>query len=115
MRWLLLWLINAAVLLLLSYLLPGVEVDGFLAALAMALVLGLVNAVLRPLLVLLTLPITLLTLGLFVLVINGLLFALAAYLVPGFHVSGLLTGIAGALLYSLFSWAASAVAGIRRD
>ncbi len=115
MRWLLIWLINAAALLLLSYLLPGVEIDSIVTALLVAVVLGLINAVLRPILVLLTLPITLLTLGLFVLVINGLLFYLAAHLVPGFHVSGVGSAIVGALLYSLLSWALNAAVGSRRD
>jgi putative membrane protein len=70
-----------------------------------ALLLGLVNAVLRPILVLLTLPVTILSLGLFLFVINGLMFLLVANLVAGFHVEGLLAGILGALLYSAISWA----------
>ena len=115
MRLLLIWLINAVALLLLPYLFPGVQIDSFFTALWVALVLGLVNAVLRPILVLLTLPITLLTLGLFVLVINGLLFYMVAHMVSGFHVSGLGSGIAGALLYSIFSWALHALIGTRNQ
>jgi putative membrane protein len=114
MSWLLIWLLNAVALLLLSYLLPGVQIDGFFTALWVALLLGLVNAVVRPVLVLLTLPITLLTLGLFLLVINGLLFYLVAHLAAGFHVSSVGTAIVGALLYSLFSWVLHALVGTRR-
>lgn len=115
MNWLAIWLVNAVALLLLSYLLPGVQIDGFFTALWVALVLGLVNTVIRPILLLLTLPITLVTLGLFVLVINGLLFYVAARLVGGFHVSGLGSGIGGALLYSVISWALSALIAPRRE
>ena len=105
MHWLLAWLINAASLLLLTEVLPSVRVDSFVTALWVALLLGLVNAVLRPILVLLTLPVTVLSLGLFLLVINGLMFLLVANLVAGFHVEGLFAGILVALLYSAISWA----------
>ena len=77
------WILNAAALLLVAYLYPGVQVQDFVAALFAALVLGLVNAVIRPLLVILTLPVTLLTLGLFLFVINAFLFWLVAELVKG--------------------------------
>ncbi|MGZ5584512.1 MAG: phage holin family protein [Usitatibacter sp.] len=97
------WLINGAVLLLVAYLYPGVQVHSFLAALAAALVLGLVNAVVRPLLVILTLPVTLLTLGLFLFVINALLFWLVAELVHGFTVSGFWAALVGSILYSVFT------------
>jgi putative membrane protein len=69
-----------------------------------ALVLGLINAVIRPLLLLLTLPVTLLSLGLFIFVINGLMFLLAAWLLDGFVVDGLWAGILGSTLYSVISW-----------
>ena len=105
MRLLALWLINALALLALPYLLPSIHVAGFGTALWVAVLLGLVNAVMRPLLVLLTLPITLLTLGLFILVINGVLFLLVAQLVDGFAVDGLWSGVFGAILYSVVSWA----------
>ena len=78
-------------------------------ALIAALVLGLVNTLIRPVLVLLTLPVTLLTLGLFILVINGLLFWVVAQLITGFHVGGLWSAVGAALLYSLISWALSAL------
>lgn len=114
MRWFLIWVANAAALLLLSYLLPSVQVDSFTTALWVALVLGLVNAVIRPILVLLTLPITLLTLGLFLFVINGLMFYWVAHMVEGFHVGGLGAGILGAILYSLISWLLNALLGTTR-
>ncbi|PJB31011.1 MAG: hypothetical protein CO109_12240 [Deltaproteobacteria bacterium CG_4_9_14_3_um_filter_65_9] len=96
---------NAVAILLISYLLPQVvAVDGVMAALAAAFVLGLVNAVVRPLFVLLTLPVTVVTLGLFLLVINGLLLGLVSYIVPGFHVNGFLGAVVGSILLSVVSW-----------
>jgi putative membrane protein len=95
------WLVNAAALLLVAYLYPGVQVDSFVAALLAALVLGLVNAIVRPLLVVLTLPVTLLTLGLFLFVINALLFWLVAELVQGFAVGGFWAALLGSVLYSI--------------
>jgi len=103
MRILLVWLINALSLLAVPYVLPSVSVDSFYAALITALVLGLVNTLIRPLLVLITLPITILTLGLFTLVINGLLFWFVASFVDGFHVAGFWSAFWGALVYSLVS------------
>jgi len=104
MRLLALWLINALALLALPYLLPSIRIAGFGTALWVAVLLGLVNAVMRPLLILLTLPLTLLTLGLFILVINGLLFFMVAQFVDGFVVEGVWSGVLGAILYSLVSW-----------
>ena len=83
---------------------PGVQVSSWGVLALAALVLGLVNALVRPLLTLLTLPITILTLGLFYLVVNGVCFALAAFLVSGFHIGGPLSAILGALVVSLVSW-----------
>lgn len=95
---------NAVAILLIAYLLPSVLfADGVMAALAAAFVLGLVNAVVRPIFILLTLPITVLTLGVFLLVINGLLLWAVAGLVPGFHVGGFFGAVAGSVLVSLFS------------
>jgi putative membrane protein len=104
MRLLAVWLINAAALLALPWLLPSIHVAGFATALGVALVLGLINTLIRPLLLLLTLPVTLLSLGLFIFVINGLMFLLAARLLDGFVVDGLWAGIFGSTLYSLISW-----------
>jgi putative membrane protein len=96
---------NAVALLLIGYLLPQVvTVDGVMAALAAAFVLGLVNAVVRPLFVLLTLPVTVVTLGAFLLVINGLLLWLVSYFVSGFHVNGFLAAVVGSILLSVVSW-----------
>jgi putative membrane protein len=96
---------NAVAILLIGYLLPRVvSADGVQAALAAAFVLGLVNAVVRPLFVLLTLPVTVVTLGLFLLVINGLLLMLVSAVVPGFHVNGFLGAVVGSILLSVVSW-----------
>jgi putative membrane protein len=96
---------NAVAILLVGYLLPQVvTADGVMAALAAAFVLGLVNAVVRPLFVLLTLPLTVVTLGAFLLVINGLLLVLVSYIVPGFHVNGFLAAVVGSILLSAVSW-----------
>jgi putative membrane protein len=106
---LLVWLINALALLALPYVVSSVQVDGFVTALVAALVLGFVNTLVRPVLVLLTLPVTLLTLGLFIFVINGLLFWMVANLLQGFHVAGFGSAVLGAIVYALISWAASAL------
>jgi putative membrane protein len=109
MRLLLVWLINAVALLALPYLMSSIQVDSFATALVAALVLGLINTFIRPLLVLLTLPATLLTLGLFIFVINGLLFWLVGSFVQGFHVGGFWSAVLGAIVYSIISWALSAL------
>lgn len=109
LRILVVWLINAAALAAVAYLMPSVTIDSAGAALAAALVLGLVNALVRPVLVLLTLPVTILTLGLFIFVINGLLFWAVGSFVSGFHVAGFWSGVFGALIFSLISWALSAL------
>jgi putative membrane protein len=95
------WLLLAAALLLVAYLYPGVTVASFGAAMVAAFVLGLLNTVVRPLLVLLTLPVTLLTLGLFLFVINALMFWAAAGVLGGFNVSGFWAALVGSLIYSL--------------
>lgn len=108
-RMLIVWLINALALVALPYLVPGVSVASFGTALMAALVLGLVNTLIRPVLVVLTLPITLVTLGLFILVINGLLFWFVASFLKGFYVAGFWSAVVGAIVYALISWAASAL------
>jgi putative membrane protein len=95
------WLLLAAALLLVAYLYPGVTVASFTAAMVAALVLGLLNTVVRPLLVLLTLPVTLITLGLFLFVINALMFWAAAGVLDGFNVTGFGAALIGSLIYSL--------------
>ena len=95
------WLLLAAALLLVAYLYPGVTVSSFGAAMIAALVLGLLNTIVRPLLVLLTLPVTLLTLGLFLFVINALMFWAAAGVIDGFNVKGFAAALIGSLIYSV--------------
>ena len=95
------WLLSASALLSVAYLYPGVVVASFGSALVAALVIGLFNLVLRPLLVLMTLPVTLVTLGLFLFVINALMFYWAAGLLDGFGVTGFGAALVGSLLYSL--------------
>lgn len=115
LRMLLLWLINAASLLLVAELVPGIVIEGLIRAMLAALVLGLVNVMLRPLMQLLALPITLLTFGLFALVINGLCFWLVANMLEGFSVSGFWAAFWGALTISVVSWAFSTLlSGERR-
>lgn len=110
MKLLIIWILNALALIAVANFVPGIHVDGFAAALVAAFLLGLVNALIRPLLLLLTLPVTLVTLGLFIFVINGLLFWFVGSVLRDFVVDSFWHGILGALLYSLFSWALSAAA-----
>lgn len=98
------WITTAIALFVTANLLPGVVFSSWVALAVAALVLGLVNAIVRPILVLLTLPLTLLTLGLFYLVVNGVAFALAALLVPGFHVNTAFSAVLGALCVGFVSW-----------
>lgn len=95
------WLLLAAALLLVAHLYSGVHVTSFGAAMIAALVLGLLNTLLRPVLVLLTLPVTVITLGLFLFVINALMFWAAAHLLDGFAVAGFSAALVGSLIYSL--------------
>lgn len=99
------WFVNALGLLLVANIVPGIHIQSFYAALFVALVLGIVNAVIRPVLVLLTLPITVLTLGLFTLVINALLFWFVSTVVKGFSVAGFAPAFWGALFLWAISWA----------
>src|SRR5690348_4917040 len=105
MRLILTWIINAVALIVLPYIFTSIKVDDFVTALIVAVVLGLINALIRPILVVLTLPVTILTLGLFIFVINGLLFWAVGSFVPGFHVGGFWSGVFGAIVYSIISWA----------
>lgn len=101
--WVARWLINAVALLIVAGIIKGIDVHGVLAALLAAAVLGLVNAFIRPLFLLLTLPINLLTVGLFTWVVNALMLWLTAALVPGFSVAGLWSALWGSLLLSIVS------------
>jgi len=109
------WLLNAIALMLLPELISGLRVDSYTAALITALLLGLINALIRPLLILITLPITLLSLGLFTLVINALLFWAVASLVGGVHVADFWTAFWSALLYSLLTWLVSVALADRSE
>ena len=109
LRLLLVWLINTVALIAVAYLMPSISVSSFGAALVAALVLGLINAVVRPVLVLLTLPVTILTLGLFIFVLNGLLFWAVGAWLEGFSVGGFWAGVFGAILFSIVSWLLSAL------
>ncbi|MDD2785379.1 MAG: phage holin family protein [Patescibacteria group bacterium] len=102
------WVVNALAVMLAAYLIPGVSVTNFWAALITALVMGLINAIIRPLVVILTLPVNIITLGLFTLVINALMFWLAAYFVPGFDVNGFWAAFGGALIFWAVSWLTNA-------
>jgi len=95
------WLLSASALLLVAYVYSGVEVRSFPSAMAAALVIALLNTVVRPVLVLLTLPVTVLTLGLFLFVVNALMFWAAAGVLEGFQVRGFLSALVGSLLYTL--------------
>ncbi len=94
----------ALALILAQNIVPGILVSGFLTALMVAIVLGIINLIVRPVLLLLTLPITLLTFGLFALVLNALLFWGASYLVPGFSVSGFVSAFLGSLIVSVANY-----------
>ncbi len=107
MRVLLVWILNAVALWLVATVLPGVLLADYVSAFIAALVLGLVNAVIKPILIILTLPATVLTLGLFLFVLNGLLFWGVGSVLPGFEVLGFWWGVLGALLYSVLTWAFS--------
>ena len=98
------WFITAIALGVAARVVPGIHVTSLFVLLISGLVLGAINAFVRPVLVLLTLPITLFTLGLFYLVVNGLAFALAAALVPGFSARSLGSAVGGALVVGLVSW-----------
>ena len=103
MKTLINWVVSALAILITAYLLPGVTLDGFVAALIVAVVLGAINAFVRPILVVLTLPITIMTLGLFVLVINALLVLLASSIVPGFAVAGFWWALAFGIVLAIVS------------
>jgi putative membrane protein len=110
MKLLIIWMLNALALIAVANFVPGIRVEGFVAALIAAFLLGLVNALIRPILLLLTLPVTLLTLGLFIFVINGMLFWLVGSVLRGFIVDSFWHGVLGAVLYSVFTWALAAAA-----
>lgn len=97
------WLLYSLVILFIAWLIPGISVSGIQSALIAILIIGLINAIIKPLLYLITLPINLLTLGLFSFVLNALLFMLAGYLTPGFTVEGFFSALLGSLILSALS------------
>jgi putative membrane protein len=97
------WILNAVALLAVAYILPGIVVASFGSAMLAALVLGLLNALVKPVLILLTLPITIVTLGLFLFVLNALVFWFAGSILKGFQVEGFWWTVLGAILYSIIS------------
>ena len=99
------WLLNAAALMAVAYFMPTIKVTSFVSALIAAFALGFVNTLIRPVLTLLTLPISVLTLGFFYLILNGLLFWMVGKLLNGFTVDGFWAAVIGGLLYGLISWA----------
>lgn len=103
------WLLNALALLGVAYLVPDIHVSSLMVALVAAAVIGLANMLIKPILVILTLPVTILTLGLFIFVINGILFWGVGHLLQGLEVKTLMAGIIGALAYSVISWILSAI------
>ena len=98
------WLVLAAAIMAASYLLEGIEVKGFFPALGAAAMLGILNAFFRPVLLILTLPINILSLGLFTFIINALMLKMASGVIPGFDIRGFWTALFGALIITLISW-----------
>jgi len=97
------WLGYALAVMFIAWILPGISVDNFLSAILVAVVLGLINVFIKPILLLITLPINFLTLGIFTLVLNALLLMLAGYVTPGFEVDGFWSAFFGALILSILS------------
>lgn len=108
------WLVSALSVIAAAYIVPGVRVANFWSALIAALVIGLVNALIRPLIIILTLPVNILTLGLFTLVINALMFWLASSIVKGFDVANFPAAFWGALVFWLVSWIANGLIGTEK-
>ncbi len=108
-RLLIVWVLNAVALMAVAYLMPQIKVTSFVSALIAAFALGAVNTLIRPVLTLLTLPISILTLGFFYLVINGLLFWMVGKMLNGFSVDGFWAAVFGGLLYGLISWVLSMI------
>jgi putative membrane protein len=115
MRFLARLVLNGLAIIIAAWLLPGIHITSTLSALLAGVILGFVNAIVRPVLFFLTLPLTLLTLGLFIFVLNAICFALTAWLVPGFSVDGFFSALVGALLVSIVSWILNGLVVGRRE
>lgn len=107
------WVLTAAILMLIQAITPGIHISGFATALLAAFVMGLVNFFIRPVLMLLTLPLNLLTLGLFSFVINALLFALVAWLIPGFEITNFLSALVGSIFMAIMTSTLALILGDR--
>ncbi len=112
-QFLLTWLATAVSLVITSYIVPGIDINNFTAAAIGAIVLGLVNAIVKPILIFFTLPLTILTLGLFLLVVNAISLSLVAYLTPGFEVTGFIPALLGSIVLSLVSGLINQLLGAR--
>ena len=108
MRFLMRLALNGIAIVIAAWFVPGVHVTGFAPALIAGVLLGFVNAIVRPLLLILTFPFTLLTLGLFIFIVNAICFGLTAAMVPGFNLDGFLAAFLGALVVTIVSWLLSA-------
>lgn len=105
------WIVSAAAIVITAYILPGVHLNNYVTALIVAVVLGIINAIIRPILIILTLPITIVTLGLFTFVINALLILLVSYLVKGFQVDGFLWALVFSIVLSIVNALLQRLAG----
>ena len=103
------WLIYALLIVFVSWIVPGIEVDNFISAMLVCIILALINTFIKPLIQLIALPVTVITLGLFSLVINALMLMLAGWIAPGFEVEGFLNALIGSILLSLFALAVSRI------
>jgi putative membrane protein len=115
MRFLARLVLNGLAIIIAAWLLPGIRISSSVSALLAGVILGFVNAIVRPVLFFLTLPLTLLTLGLFIFVLNAVCFGLTAWLVPGFSVDGFFSAVFGALLVSVVSWILNGLVVGRRE
>ena len=104
MRFIIRWLLSAIALILVAYLIPGITIDSFVTVLVAALILGIINATIRPIILILTLPINILTLGLFTFVVNAFMFWLVSMMLTGFNITNFYQAIWGALIYWTINW-----------
>jgi putative membrane protein len=115
MRFLVRLILNGLAIIIAAWLLPGIHITSPISALLAGVILGFVNAIVRPVLFFLTLPLTLLTLGLFIFVLNAICFGLTAWLVPGFSIDGFFSALFGALLVTVVSWILNGLVVGRRE
>jgi putative membrane protein len=109
------WLLAALALILTAYLVPGVRIDGLTSAIIGAAVLGFVNAIVRPILILLTLPLTILTLGFFLLIINAITLSIVAFFTPGFTITNILSALIGSIVLTIVTAILGSLAGDEQE